>query len=529
MFPILKIKPIKQKELIYLITLLIISISINQYYGFVGVNPIDSFFSFNSGYEVLNGHFPFKDFWTITGPFIDYTVALIFKIFGVSWFSYIFYASIFNFIFSISTFYTLYKFNLNINYCFFYALLVSILAYPSSGTPYVDHQASYLSIIAVFCFLLALKTNLKIYWFFLPIIFGISFLTKQAPTSQIFIIISVLSTFYFLLNFNFKKLLYGISGSLLIILIFFLTLYINKIPINAFYEQYILFPISLGESRVEFLFPLEFERIISRFKLLHFSFLIMVVVLVKNLMKNYKYLFDKEILIILALISSTFALIAHQLMTINGLFIFFIIPILCGFSHIYYIKYFSDKKYLLVFLLLLSFSSTLYYGYKYVHKRQFLDLNKIDITKSVNAITLDKKLSNLKWITILNPNNPNNEILKLNEAINVIKSDNKNKAIVTDYQFISVILSSYDYSPNKYWYKHHAYPSLNQKYFEVYKKFFLSKLKQNNIQIFYIVKPLWGDNNVLEDVLDESCYRRKVLTEILESYTLLNCIDLNNN
>ena len=129
----------------------------------------------------------------------------------------------------------------------------------------------------------------------------------------------------------------------------------------------------------------------------------------------------------------------------------------------------------------------------------------------------------------MNPNNPNNEILKLNEAINVIKSDNKNKAIVTDYQFISVILSSYDYSPNKYWYKHHAYPSLNQKYFEVYKKFFLSKLKQNNIQIFYIVKPLWGDNNVLEDVLDESCYRRKVLTEILESYTLLNCIDLNNN
>ena len=51
---------------------LIFSILTNQYYGYQGLNPIDSFFSFNSGYDVLNGHFPFKDYWTITGPFIDF-------------------------------------------------------------------------------------------------------------------------------------------------------------------------------------------------------------------------------------------------------------------------------------------------------------------------------------------------------------------------------------------------------------------------------------------------------------------------
>ena len=73
----------KRKKTIYITILLFFSILINQYYGFQGINPIDSFFSFNAGYDVLNGYFPFKDYWTITGPFIDFTVALFFKIFGL--------------------------------------------------------------------------------------------------------------------------------------------------------------------------------------------------------------------------------------------------------------------------------------------------------------------------------------------------------------------------------------------------------------------------------------------------------------
>jgi len=100
----------KQKEIFYFIILLFFSISINQYYGFIGLNPLDGLFIFNSGYDVLNGRFPFKDYWTLTGPFIDFIQAIFFKIFGVSWFSYVLLASTFNFIISISTFYTLYKF-----------------------------------------------------------------------------------------------------------------------------------------------------------------------------------------------------------------------------------------------------------------------------------------------------------------------------------------------------------------------------------------------------------------------------------
>ena len=517
----------KRNEVICIIFLLFFSVSFNQYYGFQGINPIDSFFSFNSGYDILNGHYPFKDYWTRTGPFIDFTLAILFKIFGVSWSIYVLYASIFNFIFAIATFYTLYKFGLNFYYCFLYAFLVSILAYPSAGTPYTDHQNTFLSIIAVYCFILALKTNLKIYWFILPIIIGISFLSKQAPTGHIFLIISLLSSIHFIFNYNTKKILYGIFGSVFFISTFLIILLIAKIPITNFVDQYILFPISLAENRLDFIFPLEFSRVILRFKLLHLASLTLIFVCIKKIFENYKYLKSNEFLIIVALLGSTYALIAHQLMTINGIFIFFTIPILSGFSHIYYLKYFKNKKYIHFLLIALSISSTVYYGIKYIDKRDFMDLRKVSMEDSIDAKIFDEKLSGLKWKTTLYPENPQSEISNLKEAINIIRNDNRKKMIVTDYQFISVILSSYDYSPNKYWYKHHAYPTeKDHKYFKRYRNFIISKLKENKIEIVYTVKPLWGEDDVLKTLLSDDCVKKTTHTEILDSHLLLKCSDL---
>ena len=63
---------------------------------------------------------------------------------------------------------------------------------------------------------------------------------------------------------------FGFLGSLTIISFFFIILFLTKIPFGSFYEQYILFPLSIGKTRVEyFLFPLEFSRIFLRFKLIH--------------------------------------------------------------------------------------------------------------------------------------------------------------------------------------------------------------------------------------------------------------------
>ena len=518
---------LKAKEkTIYTIILFLFSTSINQYYGYQGLNPIDSFFSFNSGYDISKGYLPFRDYWTITGPFIALTQSLLFKIFGVSWSTYVMQASLFNFIIVITTFYTLYKFKLNVHYCFIYSLLVSIISYPSVGTPYVDHHATYLSVISIYFFILAVKTNLKIYWFLLPIILFLSFLTKQAPTGHFFIIISILSIIYFFFNFNLKKIIYGLSGSISITSLFILLLFINKISIIDFFEQYILFPLSLGESRLEFLLPLEFNRIFLRFKLIHLSYFLMILVIAKQISNRSYFIKINDFIIIFSLILSSYALIAHQLMTINGMFIFFIIPILIAFSHIYYSENFSNKKYIIYFLLFLSIVSTAHYGIKYINKRDFMDLRKINMEKSIDARSLDHKLSGLKWITTLYPDDPEKEINNLKEAINIIKNDSKNKAIVTDYQFISVVLSIYDFSPSQVWFNYHVNPEKGSKYYNIYKEFFYNKLKENDVQVVYVVKPLWGGNDVFEKVLPKACKKKKDLTEILESYTLLKCREL---
>jgi len=512
----------KKKELFLITALFCSSVFFNQYYGNIGVQPIDSFFPFNSGYDVLKGYFPFRDYWTITGPFIDVVQALFFKIFGVSWFSYVLHASIFNFIFVAFFFYALSKLKLNINYCFLYSFFLSLLAYPSSGTPYVDHQSSYLSAIAVLCFILALKTNSKLWWFILPIIFGVSFLTKQTPTGYVFLIISFLSLIHFIFNFDMKKIIAGLTGSLLILAIFFMFMSLGKISLISFIQQYILFPMSFGESRLGegFLFPLEFQRVILRFKLIHLSAILLFIVAAKNIAHNYKYLVSNEFLSISALIGLTFSLIAHQLMTINGIYIYFLIPILIGFSHIYFLKYFKSKIYILYLLIFLCTSSTVYYGHEYINKRNFMDLDNANISKAIDAKFFDKKLSGLKWITPQYPDNPKTEMSKLQEVIQIIKNDTSNKVIVTDYQFISVILSSYDNSPNKVWYSFHVYPSKGDKYFDIYQKFFVERIKDRKIETVYTIKPLFGDNDVLKDVLEDSCVSKIIVNDILEKHLI---------
>ena len=517
----------EKKEIIYFIVLLFFSVSINQYYGNLGVCPIDSFWFFNSGFDTLNGYYPFKDYWTIAGPFITFTQALFFKIFGVSWFSYVFHASVFNFLITISTFYTLYKFKLNLHYCFLYSFLISILAYPSAGTPYVDHHASILSVISIFVFILAIKTKSLIFWFFLPIVLAISFFTKQTPTGNIFIIISLFSIYYFAFNFDFRKILCGILGSLSIISLCFILFYLTDISFESFYEQYISFPLTIGKLRVDyFLFPLEFSRIFLRFKLIHLPIFVLMFLIIRKIFNDPKYLKNDDFIIILSLIGFSYVFIAHQLMTLNGMFVFFIIPIIIGFVHIYFLKLYGKKNYFLYIIILIAIFSTAHYANKYIHKRDFMDLRKANFEKTIDAEIIDGKLKGLKWISCYYLDNPKKEIDNLVEAINIIKNDKRKKSILTEYQFISVILSSYDYSPTQVWFMNHVVnEDKDSDFFKSYKKILIRQIVDNNIKVAYLIKPFWADDKIFEKGLNKNCYVKEEITEILTSYTLNDCLD----
>ena len=59
---------------------------LNQFSGNKGIFPIDSFSHFDIGYRLLNNDLPFKDYWVVSGPFVDLLQALIFSIFDTIFF-----------------------------------------------------------------------------------------------------------------------------------------------------------------------------------------------------------------------------------------------------------------------------------------------------------------------------------------------------------------------------------------------------------------------------------------------------------
>ena len=160
------------KENLFILFLFFFSLLINQYYGNKGIFPADSFAHFDTGSRILLGEHPFKNFWIVSGPFIDYVQAIFFYFFGVNWQSYVFHASLINGILSVATFLVLRNFQLNIYYSFFYSLAFSILAYPSSGTPFVDHHSAFFSLLGIYSLILGIKNEKKLHWILIPIFFG---------------------------------------------------------------------------------------------------------------------------------------------------------------------------------------------------------------------------------------------------------------------------------------------------------------------------------------------------------------------
>ena len=107
----------------YILTflLLIISVTVNTYFGSIGVFPIDTFAFFDSA-NMLNQRFvPFKHYWVMSGFMIDIIQSTFFKYFGVSWQVYQLHSSLVNFFFSITIFFFFLNIGLNIFLSFFYS------------------------------------------------------------------------------------------------------------------------------------------------------------------------------------------------------------------------------------------------------------------------------------------------------------------------------------------------------------------------------------------------------------------------
>ncbi|RPG95425.1 MAG: hypothetical protein CBE46_000945 [Candidatus Pelagibacter sp. TMED286] len=465
-------------------TLLILNSFLFTFYsGLRGVFPLDSFLIFDAGYKIINNLHPFKDYWSITGPFLDYIQAFLFSLLNVSWSAYIFHAFLLNTAVSLVAFYFFNLLGLRNFFSFIYSLSISILAYPSAGTPFMDHHATILSLIAIIYLILGLKTKNNLYWFILPILLGFSFFSKQVPAAFFcfFFTIILFSNLYFKRSKNLNPLIYFIYGVILFVFLVVSLILINEIPIKNILVQYFFYPLSIGSDRSNIL-NLDINNVILQFKLIYISIIPLII--------SGFYIFKKknnfsDILIFTTVITSLCIFIYSQLLTKNQVLIFFLIPFYLGMSHYFANKYLK-KKYTTFFLLFILIISTVKFHQRFNIEKKFMELNNVDFKTGIDGGNLDIKFKGLNWISPNYPKNPSKEIDLLKDTKEKIINEKYNKIIITDYQILPYLTKSKIPTPNK-WFDNLSVPKKNNKYFIEYKEFFVQKLKKEEISVIFIV------------------------------------------
>ena len=504
----------------YLILIILISVKTTFTSGYKGIFPIDSFLIFDGGYKIINGFYPFKDYWSITGPILDYFQSIIFYIFGINWATYITHAALVNTFLSLTSYYFFCQIGVKKILSLAYAISTAILAYPSVGSPFMDHHATIFSLMALMFMILAIKKHLCTYWFLVPVLLGISFFSKQIPSAYLTILFIFSSLIYFYLNkFKRKKeMLYFLGGFIFFSLLVISVALINKIPFNNFIIQYIMYPLNLGQERTSNL-VLDFKNTISQFKFIHLAILPVIVSTIFIFKKNNKEKKNDFFIIILSTISLIIFLYC-QLITKNQVLIFFLIPFCLGLSNFFLMNYIKKEIFIYLLVFILAVSTTKYHLRFNVDKK-FMDFSNIDFSISQNANYLDKNLNNLKWITSKYNLSPKLELDLLRETKAEILSFEANKVIISDYQIMPFITKTRQFAPNK-WFDELSVPNTNDRYFKTYKEFFNLSLKKKNIKKIFIIGK--EKEKYLKNIFNEtSCIKRKELNELTISYDLKDC------
>ena len=515
---------LKYEEKILIFFLILFSLLINQYYGNKGIFPLDSFAHFDAGFGILLGEYPFRDYWIISGPFLDYFQSFFFYIFGINWQSYVLHASFVNVLLVLGTFIVLRNFGLNNYLCFIYSLAVSILGYPSSGTPFVDHHSAFFSLLSVYFLILAIKNEQKLYWVLLPLFFGFAFFSKQVPSLYIIISTVVILILYCLIHRKFDWIIYLLSSSTLFIIFLIIIGNIQTISFSSFVDQYILYPQTLGAERYSDI-EISAKNILYRFKFIYIAILPLIYINLEKIFFQKNYYKKKDFLYFLIIFFLMIALILHQLLTKNQIFIFFLIPILTAFSHISLLKYNNKSKFIVFIMLSVCLFATIKYHLRFNEERKFHEFNNTNFHLASSAKSIDDKLSGLKWITPEYKNNPKDEISSILEIKSYLKNDKRKKMIMTHYTFFSVILDQKVFSPTRFFTKHGvSHPIRGNKYFNKYQDFFIKKITENNIEVIYTIMPV--DPSFPKELLDEKCIKSSSLNTILSTHLILECDNL---
>ena len=511
-------------RLIHISLLLFLSILVNYYFGSIGVWPIDTFAFFDSANFINKGFLPIRDYWTSNGLLIDFVQAIFFKFFGANWMIYLLQSTILNFLFSYFTYNFLRNEGLGPTNSLFYSLLVSILAYPSSGTPFPDHHAIFLSIIGIFLLINAIKKDKFIIWFFIPIILFLAFLSKQTPSAFFIILILFYSILFSIYKKNYNLFIPLIIFSILIILLFIYFLFLNQIYIQDFVTQYILFPLTIGSERAGSLDLYSFlNKLFTELKFVFVTIVIIIIQIVREFSQKKKYfsiIFNSNFIFLIVSI----ILILNQNLIKNQNIIFFLLPILIGLIHLKIDKNYKFREKLINLIIICSILLSIKYHYRFNVDRKLLELEGIEKTQLIDSANISSNLRGLKWITVTSANKIKNEAILLKESIDFLKINKKDSLIISDYQFILSEIDHSHYPPNR-WHTEDgvSYPLEGNKFHELYLKFYKDKLKRNKIKKIFSLYPL--DQNNFDFILGKECIKTTKINKILNKHEIFNCFE----
>ena len=503
----------KSFEFSLIIIVILISFGVNFYFGHQGLMPLDDLQNFNSGLRVLNGDFPFRDYYSITGPILDIWQGNIYKILGVNWQSFLVHASIMNCLYSLSIFFFLKNLKFNSINCFFYSLSAGLLMYPTAGNPTVEHNSLILSVVATLIFFIALIQNKRNYIFISILIFFIAFFTKQVPTSYFIIFCFLIYLFRIFSNYDVSTLAHIFIYTLIISIFFLIYLNLNNVSFENIYDQYVTIATNLGGNRLAILnFDFVYENISKLFFLLF--------ILIPSIYLSY---ITKKLDISIILIGLSLIIIFYEVHSNNQPITFSLLPLYVSLFYYFYSKENLELKFVRYFLYLIivyafyrilryeifyififiSLSLVIYfkknvtinnllivylfitsclYFEKYVKIRAWDDLSKNQVSKGFDGSLIDSKFKFLKWRTVYYENTDEEKKL-IFSTLDYLKSLDKtvNYILISDYQIYNAILNKKDFSPVKYWFENATYPSKNHRLREKFEMFFKSKIKKNEI------------------------------------------------
>jgi len=178
-------------------------------------------------------------------------------------------------------------------------------------------------------------------------------------------------------------------------------------------------------------------------------------------------------------------------------FIYFFIPILCGFAHVFLKKSNLSKKFIFTNLFILAVSFSYYFGtYIYTQKFQYFCNDRFKDIEPVKTKIIDGKF-NFFWKSCLekNPNKEVDNLKRIFEFLNINFKDNY--LLVTDYQFLNVKLEKKNNRQiNKWYHPGVSYPLQSDKYHEYYLDFLKEKIKINKIKkIVFVYPSYFGSEN----------------------------------